>query len=344
MKLIVYLFLKNIFRYYNRIYFRSVKVYGKNNIPTDGGVIFSPNHQGALLDPLVLASLTKGKITSLTRSDIFGGPFQWFLDAFYMLPVYRIRNGYSNLKKNDEIFTKCYDLLGLGKFMLMYSEEGDHNEYYLQNRSKGSSRLAFKAAQQNPGKKIYLQPVGINYGHHQQPQCTLHLVYGQPIEVSDFIDLKLNDVENISILKLELQNRMKACLWLPENTENYFIQKKKINKHTTQVDFKTLKTALKNNHTKMPEVKPKSKTRKVLIFLLSIPNIIPLWITRKIIRKLEDIVFGSSLKYGLGVFLFPIWWLTTSIAIAYLYENTVMTTYLLVCTLSLFIRQRISLS
>ena len=344
MKLIVYLFLKNIFRYYNRIYFRSVKVYGKNNIPNDGGVLFSPNHQGALLDPLVLASLTKGKITSLTRSDIFGGPFQWFLDAFYMLPVYRIRNGYSNLKKNDEIFAKCYELLGLGKFMLMFSEGGHHNEYYLQNLSKGSSRLAFKAAQKNPGKKIYLQPVGINYGHHQQPRCTLHLVYGQPIEVSDFVDLKLTDVENINILKLELQNRMKACLWLPDKTENYFIQKKKINRHTTHVDFKTLKSALQNNYNKMPGVKPKSKTRKVLIFLLSVPNIIPLWISRKIIGTFKDIVFISSVKYVLGIFLFPIWWLTTSIAIAHLFENRVMTTYLLVCTLSLFVKQRVSLS
>ena len=344
MKLIVYLVLKNIFRYYNRIYFRSVNVYGKNNIPTDGGVLFSPNHQGALLDPLVLASLTQGKTTSLTRSDIFGGPFQWFLDAFYMLPVYRIRNGYSNLKKNDATFAKCYELLGLGKFMLMFSEGGHHNEYYLQNLSKGSSRLAFKAAQKNPGKKIYLQPVGINYGHHQQPRCTLHLVYGQPIEVSDFVDLKLTDVENINILKLELQNRMKACLWLPDKTENYFIQKKKINRHTTQVDFKTLKSALQNNYTKMPEIKPKSKTRKVLIFLLSVPNIIPLWISRKIIGTFKDIVFISSVKYVLGIFLFPTWWLTTSVAIAYLFENRVMTTYLLVCTLSLFIKQRISLS
>jgi 1-acyl-sn-glycerol-3-phosphate acyltransferase len=344
LKLIVYLVLKNIFRYYNRIYFRSVNVYGKNNIPTDGGVLFSPNHQGALLDPLVLASLTQGKTTSLTRSDIFGGPFQWFLDAFYMLPVYRIRNGYSNLKKNDATFAKCYELLGLGKFMLMFSEGGHHNEYYLQNLSKGSSRLAFKAAQENPGKKIYLQPVGINYGHHQQPRCTLHLVYGQPIKVSDFVDLKLTDVENINILKLELQNRMKACLWLPDKTENYFIQKKKINRHTTHVDFKTLKSALQNNYNKMPGVKPKSKTRKVLIFLLSVPNIIPFWISRKIIGKLEDIVFVSSLKYVLGVFLFPIWWLATSITIAYMYGNRVMTTYLLVCTLSLFIKQRFSLS
>ena len=344
MKLIVYLVLKNIFRYYNRIYFRSVNVYGKNNIPTDGGVLFSPNHQGALLDPLVLASLTQGKTTSLTRSDIFGGPFQWFLDAFYMLPVYRIRNGYSNLKKNDATFAKCYELLGLGKFMLMFSEGGHHNEYYLQNLSKGSSRLAFKAAQENPGKKIYLQPVGINYGHHQQPRCTLHLVYGQPIKVSDFVDLKLTDVENINILKLELQDRMKACLWLPDKTENYFIQKKKINRYTTHVDFKTLKSALQNNYNKMPGVKPKSKTRKVLIFLLSVPNIIPFWISRKIIGKLEDIVFVSSLKYVLGVFLFPIWWLATSITIAYMYGNRVMTTYLLVCTLSLFIKQRFSLS
>ena len=343
MQLIVYLFLKNVFRYYNKFYFRSVIIYGKKNIPKDGGVLFSPNHQGALLDPLVISSLTKGKITSLTRSDIFGGPFQWFLDAFYMLPVYRIRNGYSNLKKNKLIFDKCYKLLGEGKFMLMFSEGSHHNEYYLQNLSKGSSRLALEAAQENPGKKIYLQPVGINYGHHQQPRCSLHLVYGQPIEVANLINPKSSDAENINTLKLELQKRMKACLWLPDNSEKYSIQKKKINRHTTQVDFKTLKAALSDNYTIMPEAKPMSERKKLFIFLLSLPNIIPLWITRKILRKFKDIVWISSMKYVLGVFLFPVWWIFSSITIAYLFENRVMTTYLLVCTISLFLRQRISL-
>jgi 1-acyl-sn-glycerol-3-phosphate acyltransferase len=344
LKLVVYLVLKNIFRYYNRIYFRSVTVYGKNNIPKHGGVLFSPNHQGAFLDPLVLASLTNGKITSLTRSDVFGGPFQWFLDAFYMLPVYRIRDGYSNLKKNDLTFAKCYKLLGEGKFMLMFSEGGHHNEYYLQNLSKGSSRLALKASKENPGKKIYLQPVGINYGHHQQPRCTLHLVYGQPIEVRSFIDLKSTEAENIKALRLELERRMKTCLWLPDNSENYLLQKKKINSHTTQVDFKTLKASLQNNYDKMPEAIPTSNTTRFIIFLLSLPNIIPLWISRKIIKRFTDIVFISSIKYSLGVILFPIWWLSTSIPIAYLYGNRVMTTYMLLSTLSLFLKQRISLS
>ena len=65
-------------RYYNYVYFRNIEVHGLENIPKDGGVLFSPNHQGAFLDPLLIGSMTPSKITSLTRSDVFGGPFQWF--------------------------------------------------------------------------------------------------------------------------------------------------------------------------------------------------------------------------------------------------------------------------
>ena len=134
--------MKYLLRYYNQVFFREIKVYGYENIPPDGGVLFSPNHQGAFLDPLLVGYMTPRKITSLTRSDVFGGPLQWFLDAFQMLPVYRIRNGYGNLKKNDAIFEKCYKILGEGRFLLMFSEGGHHNEYFLQRLSKGSSRLA----------------------------------------------------------------------------------------------------------------------------------------------------------------------------------------------------------
>ena len=120
MKNIFYFSLKYFLRYYNQIFFRDIKQYGYENFPKDGGVLFSPNHQGAFLDPLLIGSMTPKKITSLTRSDVFGGPLQWFLDALQMLPVYRIRNGYSNLKKNDVTFKKCYELLGNGKFLMMF--------------------------------------------------------------------------------------------------------------------------------------------------------------------------------------------------------------------------------
>ncbi|MDG1652823.1 MAG: lysophospholipid acyltransferase family protein [Flavobacteriaceae bacterium] len=340
MKGIFYFLIKHLLRYYNRIYFRNIEVYGYENIPEDGGVLFSPNHQGAFLDPLIIGSMTPKKITSLTRSDVFGGPFQWFLDAFQMLPVYRIRNGYSNLKKNDQIFAQCYELLSKGKYMMMFSEGGHHDEYFLQRLSKGSSRLVFQAQKHYPNKKIYLQPVGINYGHHRQPRCSLHLVFGKPIEINPSLNPKLTEAENINNLREILQERMRDCLWIPDHSEHYGELKNKVNRQTTQMSFYELKDALHKNPSGLPTRKNHSKIVSVLAILLSIPNIFPLWITRKVISKFEDVVFVSSLKYAMGVFFFPLWWFCSGLALAYLFGNPVMTWYLLICIFSLFIRQR----
>ena len=74
--------------------------------------------------------------------------------------------------------------------------------------------------------------------------------------------------------------------------------------------------------------------------ILSVPNIIPLWISRKIISKFDDVVFVSSMKYILGVFFFPIWWFISGLTIAYGFGNPVMSWYLFISILSLFIRQR----
>jgi len=343
LKRLFYFLVKQLLRYYNHVYFRKVEIYGYENIPKDGGVLFSPNHQGAFLDPLIVASMTPGQMTSLTRSDVFGGPFQWFLDASKMLPVYRIRNGYSNLKKNDLTFEKCFQLLSEGKFMLMFSEGGHHDEYFLQNLSKGSSRLVYQAFMKFPNKKIYLQPVGINYGHHRQPRCTLHLVFEKPIEVGASLDPSLSEAENINNLKIQLEKQMKKCLWLPEKSENYALLKQKINQHSTQLPFEDLKTLLKNNPSRLPDQDEKTAFTRFIAFLLSIPNLIPLWITRKVISKFEDLVFISSLKYAMGVFFFPLWWFVSSMTIAYIFGNTVMMWYLLICIFSAFLRQRILL-
>ncbi len=344
MKAFFYYLVKYLLRYYNYIYFRKIEVIGYDKIPKEGGVLFSPNHQGAFLDPLLVGSLTPHKITSLTRSDVFGGPFQWFLDAFQMLPVYRIRNGYSNLKKNEDTFAQCYKLLSEGKFMLMFSEGGHHDEYYLQKLSKGSSRLIYQAQKQYPNKKMFLMPVGLNYGHHRQPRCTLHFIFGDPIEVSQLINEgEFSEAELINKLRLVLENRMKDCLWLPENSEEYFLKKEKINKHTTQLTFSKLKSKLEEDYKSLPGRKKRSKLVTFTALLLSLPTLVPLWITRKVVAQFEDLVFISSMKYAMGVFFFPLWWLGSGFAIYFFFGTAMMIGYWLFSLLCLFLRQRILL-
>ena len=46
------------------VYFRRIKVTGKENIPKDKPIIFAPNHQYAFMDALLIVVITK-KIMAL---------------------------------------------------------------------------------------------------------------------------------------------------------------------------------------------------------------------------------------------------------------------------------------
>ena len=343
LKNIFYFIVKNLLFAFNYIYFRKVQIYGKENIPKNGGILYSPNHQGAFLDPILIGTLTPKKITSLTRSDVFGGPLQWFMDALNMLPVYRIRNGYSNLKKNDAIFDKCFNIIGNSGNLLMFSEGGHHNEYFLQNLSKGSSRLVYKAQQKHPDQTIWLMPTGINYGHHQQPHCTLHLVFGKPILVGDYMNPKNTDAENINNLRLQLQSNMKDCLWLPNNDAFYLEKKPLINARSTKMDFFSLKKALEQEQPNLPLPYKKGKTIQFIAAFLAIPNFIPLWISRKIIGLFKDIVFYSSMKYAVGALIFPFYWMLLGGCLFLFFNLNVALIVVAIAVITIFLRSRVLL-
>ena len=141
MKTMFYFLVKYIMKYTIWCYFRKIKIYGFENIPKKGGILFSPNHQSAFLDPLLVGCNVNRPVSSLTRSDVFGGPLQWFMDALKMLPVYRIRDGYANLKKNETTFDSCKKLLSNNHYIMVFSEASHHQEFFLQTLSKGSSRF-----------------------------------------------------------------------------------------------------------------------------------------------------------------------------------------------------------
>ena len=343
LKSLFYHFLRNYLKFYGYIYFRDIKIYGKNNIPKKGGLLFSPNHQSAFIDPVLVASYNSGKILSLTRSDVFGGPLQWFLDAMEMLPIYRLRNGYSNLKKNEEIFEKCYEVLGKGKKMQMFSEGGLHTEYYLKRISKGSSRIAYNAQKKYPNQNIYIIPVGINYGHHEKPRCSIQLVFGKAIKIKEYMNANNLESENINSIRDSLQIEMENCLWLPKKDDDYYFKKSLIDKKTTKMSFSKIKTLLKENHKNQNNLKKSHFIKSIIIRILTIPNIIPIIISRKIINLIKDKDFIGSMKYGCGAIIFPIWWIILGLIILYFFNPIICVIFIFFSVLSAIIRQNLLL-
>ncbi len=161
---------------------------GKEHIPRSGPVIFAPNHQNALMDPLAVLFASGKQTVFLARADIFRKPllrkiFTWMK----ILPVYRIRDGKENLQNNEQSFDLAIEVLEHGQSIGIFPEAAHSDKRSLLPLKKGVPRVAF-LAEEKAGFTLGLQivPVGIYYSRYDTMGGVLHVRFGEPIEVSRF--------------------------------------------------------------------------------------------------------------------------------------------------------------
>ena len=186
-----YALLKQFVRFNFKSYFKRIIVQGKNNIPKDKPIIYVPNHQNALMDALAVLSTTKGQPVFLARSDIFKKPLlNKILTFLKMIPIYRIRDGYGNLKMNDEIIQKITDILSQNHSLILFPE-GNHGEKRkLRPLKKGVSRIAFQAEEAfHFDLDIQIIPVGLDYTNYIKFNHELFVNYGKPISLKSYLPL-----------------------------------------------------------------------------------------------------------------------------------------------------------
>jgi 1-acyl-sn-glycerol-3-phosphate acyltransferase len=210
--------------WHNRVFYRKIIVLGLDNINPDHHLIFAPNHQNALMDALAVLFTHKGQPVFLARADIFKKKMIASLLYFLkILPVYRIRDGFSSLKSNDEIFLKTIDVLK-NKNGLVILPEGSHAGFRrLRQLKKGICRVAFQSDAATGYKLgIKIIPVGIEFSHYQRFRQVLTVVYGKPIEISDFYDLyKISPEKALNELRNRLSYEMKRNMIHIGSEEDY---------------------------------------------------------------------------------------------------------------------------
>jgi 1-acyl-sn-glycerol-3-phosphate acyltransferase len=210
--------------WHNNVFYRKVIVLDRENINPNDHIIFAPNHQNALMDALAVLFTQKGQNVFLARADIFKrktlAAILYFLK---ILPVYRIRDGFSSLKSNDEIFIKTIDVLK-NKNGLVILPEGDHAGFRrLRQLKKGICRVAFQSDEATDfSLKIKIIPVGLEYSNYSRFRQVLTVAYGKPIEVSDYFDsYKLNPERALNELRSRLSDEMKNIMVHIESEEDY---------------------------------------------------------------------------------------------------------------------------
>jgi 1-acyl-sn-glycerol-3-phosphate acyltransferase len=210
--------------WHNNVFYRKVIVLGLENINLENHLIYAPNHQNALMDALAVLFTHKGQQVFLARADIFKrkviASILYFLK---ILPVYRIRDGFSSLKGNDEIFNKTIEVLK-NRNGLVILPEGDHAGFRrLRQLKKGICRVAFQADEaEGFNLKIKIIPVGLEFSHYTRYRQVLTVVYGKPIEVSEYHDLYKESPEKaLNELRSRLSSEMKKIMVHIESEEDY---------------------------------------------------------------------------------------------------------------------------
>ncbi|HUW91572.1 MAG TPA: 1-acyl-sn-glycerol-3-phosphate acyltransferase [Bacteroidales bacterium] len=210
--------------WHNYIYYRKVIVFGKEHIDWSVPNIFAPNHQNALMDALAVLCTLKKQLIFLARADIFKNKFvARILYAFKMLPIFRIRDGYENLKLNDGTFHDTFRVMQYHSGIAILPE-GNHAGFRkLRQLKKGICRIAFQAGEASDFKMdIKIIPVGIEFSHYWLFRQVLTVVYGHPISVSEYYDTyRENPTKGLMELRDRLSSELKKVMVHIEADEDY---------------------------------------------------------------------------------------------------------------------------
>lgn len=228
---------------------KKVVVTGLEHIPKDKPVIFAPNHQNALMDPLAVVCTNPLQTLWLARADIFKlKAARSALKFMKMLPVYRIRDGKDNLANNEQIFSQVIGILEAKKSIGLFPEAAHSCKRQMLPHKKAIPRIALEAEEKNKfSLNLNIVPVGIYYDHYWSFNRTLIVRYGKPIEVDKYRDeyvenpqkamLSLRDeiFERISGLTMQIGSKTNYSnyeemrkLAHSGNSQHYFFSKKRI--------------------------------------------------------------------------------------------------------------------
>lgn len=211
LKRIGYELLRTYVRFAFWLSHRRIVVRGRKNIPKAKPIIFAPNHQNALMDPLALVCTNSHQTYWLARADIFKSKlFRPILKFLKIWPVYRIRDGKENLSNNEEIFTKVIQLLEYQHSVALFPEAAHSGRRQMLPHKKAIPRIALEAeAKNNFGLNLQIVPVGITYSHYWEFGRSLIVQYGEPISVDSFwVDYEVNPQKAMLDLRDQIYEKL----------------------------------------------------------------------------------------------------------------------------------------
>lgn len=320
-----YSFLRPYVDWCTRASYSKVTVNGLENIPEDGVVIYAPNHCNTLMDALVVLQSHKGPTSFGCRADLFKNPTaNKALRFLKIFPIARKRDGLQAVAGNLETFANIVESMGHGMPFCLFAEGTHRAERSLLPIKKGIFRIA-ASAYEALGRPVYVIPAGLEYYDYFTYQKPVTLTFGEPINVSEFLEAHKDwtEIERSTALTEILHDRLSHLITYFPYDENF----------QTAVEAWEASRAPEKHWWEWP------------LGILALPAFIasgtlccPMWIASlKLVNGLKDKAWANSIRFCTKFALLPLlfiiyailgfcllpWYCTVVILIALVFSHSV---------------------
>jgi 1-acyl-sn-glycerol-3-phosphate acyltransferase len=197
------------------LFFRKIEVKGREHIPMDKPVIFTPNHQNAFLDAILTGVMGIRQPYFLARGDIFQTKWAgYLLRGIHIWPIFRAMDGLNQLGKNQAIFESVGELLKQQASVLVFPEATHQMGYRLLPVRKGFARIAM-GSEAETGFQLdtRIVPVTLHYEMHPYADKSVFIQFGEPLATQTFeAAYRENPQKGLNAFRIALDQQMRSML------------------------------------------------------------------------------------------------------------------------------------
>ena len=170
-----------------QFYFKKIEVSGVEKIPQDGPLLLLANHPNSFMEACLLSCFQPRELNYLVRGDLFEK--KWLkpiLDATHQIPIYRMKDGIANLKKNKSSFSISYEILKKEKAILLFPEASTLYVPFLRPLQKGAARLVTGAKEENDISGLKVICCSVHYTDAFSWRSNVYLKFSELLDVDQY--------------------------------------------------------------------------------------------------------------------------------------------------------------
>lgn len=177
----------------------SLRYVGRKNIPKKTSVIYASNHR-SYADPPLVGAGCRGKIAFMAKEELFENKaFALLIKTLGAFPV-------SRGKGDTAVIDTAVEKLNSKRSLMIFPEGTRSKDGKVGRGHSGAALIAAKSG-------CPIIPVGVVYGEKLRFRTKLRVVYGEPIDPADYVEISENpNPRQLSKLKKRYMEEIKRIV------------------------------------------------------------------------------------------------------------------------------------